>query len=317
LALLPPAVLPIRGANAAHSMAAPRYLIPQHPTLRGPHTKEELYLLVERGSLSRGEIAVDRVSGRSHRVGDLLQSMRPPAAAQLEAPSTRRPTYQEFSGDTPWEIPGSRRKPQRAAAAQPASEDDDEHLDAEEFDDEGLEEDEDEELEEGYDDEGEEYEDEEEDTEGEEEEEEEAEQLVFRGHPSWLSFFKGLLLALLLLVAAIGSIQFGGFYWLSLGVACSSLTFTCVIIARQHRDYRVSKERVEVVWGIIGRSSKEVRIKDIRSIDVIEGGVLGFLGIGTVDFSSSGTDGVEVQFRHVRRPHRIKELVRQLQKRLD
>jgi hypothetical protein len=39
------------------------------------------------------------------------------------------------------------------------------------------------------------------------------------------------------------------------------------------------------------------------------------LGIGTVEFSSSGTDGVEVRFKNVRKPHRVKEIVRQLQQR--
>lgn len=288
-------------------MAAARYLIPQHPTLRGPHTKDDLYMLVERGSLARGEIITDRISGRSHRVGDLLSGMKPPRAADPDA-QAQRPSYQEFSGDTPWDLPGSRRKPKPSAPLD--DDDDDDGLDdAAEHDDEMAA------YVEGEDDVGADYDDDE-DADEAVEEEELGEKVMYRGHRSWLSFAKGLLLAFLLLAAAVGSIQFGGFFWLAIGVACSSLTFCCVIIARQHRDYLITDERVEMVWGIIGRSSKEVRIQDIRSIDVIEGGLLGFLGIGTVDFSSSGTDGIEVQFRHVRRPHRVKELVRQLQKRL-
>jgi Bacterial PH domain len=287
--------------RTTYSMAAPRYLIPQHPSLSGPHTKDDLYVLVERGSLGRGEIVMDRISGRSHRVGDLLSGMRPPRAAEPDAPS-KRPSYQEFNGDTPWEMAGSSRK-----------------LDEEEsLDDEDAEYDEFSEIEEGelgYDEEeGDDYELEEEDG---EEDDEPAEIIVFRGHPSWFSFFKALLLALLLLFAAVGSIQFGGLKWLLLGVSLSSLTFCCVIIARQHRYYIVTNERVECVWGLIGRSSKEVRIRDIRSIDVIENGLLGFLGIGSVDFSSASTDGIEVQFRNIRRPHRVKELVRQWQKRVS
>jgi Bacterial PH domain len=286
-------------------MAAARYLIPQHPTLRGPHTKDDLYMLVERGSIARGEIITDRISGRSHRVGDLLSGMKPPRAADNDAPA-QRPSYQEFSGDTPWEMPGTRRKPEAP--------DEDESDLSDESDEADLT-DEEEDYIEGEDDEGADYDEEEEEAEEEVFEEVDGERVIYRGHPSWLAFSKGLLLALLLLAAAVGSIQFGGFFWLAIGVACSSLTFCCVIIARQHRDYLITEERVEVVWGLIGRSSKEVRIQDIRSIDVIEGGLLGFLGIGTVDFASAGTDGLEVQFRCVRRPHRVKEQVRQLQKR--
>jgi Bacterial PH domain len=281
-------------------MAAKRYLIPQHPSLSGPHDKEDLYVLVERGSLGRGEIVMDRISGRSHRVGDLLSGMRPPRAAEPDAPS-RRPSYQEFSGDMPWEMAGTTRK---LAEEEEETEEEDE-AEYDEFSE--IEEDE---L--NDDEEGDEYE-----VEEEEVDDEPAEIIVYRGHPSWLSFFKALLLALLLLFAAVASIQFGGLKWLLLGISLSSLTFCCVIIARQHRYYTVTNERVELVWGLIGRSSKEVRIRDIRSIDVIEKGLLGFLGIGSVDFSSASTDGIEVQFRNVRKPHRVKELVRQWQKRVS
>ena len=119
---------------------------------------------------------------------------------------------------------------------------------------------------------------------------------------------------LLLLGASAYVIQYGMSYF-GIGLAVTSFTFCCILIARQHRDYFVSGERVEMEWGVIGRSSREVRIADIRSIEVHRSGFKGLLGVGTVDFSSSGSEGVEVQFVDVRRPHRIKELVRQLQRR--
>jgi hypothetical protein len=258
-------------------MSTARYQLPLHPTLSGPHTKQELYLLAERGSLGRGEIVLDRISGRSHKVGELIGGMRPPREEE-SAMRLERPSYQEISGDTPWELG--------------------QELGAEPFGDE-LEADVEEEL-------------------GDEEEIDDLADtyIHYHGHPSWLSFTKPLLLSLLLLGCAIAAIQFGGKYFI-IGLALSSLIFCCTIIARQHRDYYVSGERVEAEWGIIGRSSKEVRIVDIRSMDVHESGLLGFLGIGSLDVSSAGSEGVEVQFRYVRKPHRIKELIRQLQSRLE
>ena len=265
-------------------MASARYQLPQHPTLSGPHTKEELYVLVERGSLGRGEIVTDRITGRAHKVGELIGGMRPPKAQETSV-RIDRPSYQEFSGDAPWEDPT-------------ASEDDEDYAESD-------------------------------DTEEEAEEEDDGEDymidsatgisdttLCYHGHPSWLSFVRPMLLSLVLVGGAIASLPLGAKYFI-IGIALASLVFCCVIIARQHRDYFVSGERVEMEWGIVGRSSKEVRIVDIRSMDVHEKGLLGLLGVGTLDFSSSGTDGVEVQFRHVRRPHRIKELVRQLQRRAE
>jgi hypothetical protein len=256
-------------------MPTARYQLPQHPTLSGPHTKQELYVLVERGSLGRGEIVLDRLSGRSHKVGELIGGMRPPRQEETSM-RIERPSYQEISGDTPWE-----------GAVESEEAEEEEETD-EEFSDE-IEEEEIDDLADTY--------------------------IHYHGHPSWLAFAKPLLLSLLLLGCAIAAIQFGGKYFI-IGLALSSLTFCCTIIARQHRDYYVSGERVEAEWGIIGRSSKEVRIVDIRSMDVHEKGLLGFLGIGSLDVSSAGSEGVEVQFRHVRKPHRIKELIRQLQARL-
>jgi membrane protein YdbS with pleckstrin-like domain len=261
-------------------MASARYLLPQHPTLSGPHTKEELYVLVERGSLARGEIVMDRVTKRSHKVGELIGGMPPP---RLHEPGGRldRPAYQEFAGDTPWEAPRSKEADPAPEAESEDGEDEDEEpaIDEEPLD-----------------------------------EELEGEEIHFRGHPSWFSVLPALLLVLVLLAASVMSIPFGGKYFL-LGLALASLTFCCAVMTRQLNEYYVTTERVEMDWGLIGRSSKEIRIVDIRAIDVRQGGFIGFFGVGTVDFSSSGSAAVEVQFKNVRRPHRIKELVRQLQRR--
>lgn len=256
-------------------MASARYQLPQHPTLAGPHTKDELYRLVERGSIARGEIVLDRQSGRSHKVGELIDGMKPPRALE-RGDRVDRPAYQEFSGDAPWE-------PHSHADADGLDEDADLYSEHDDF---MLD-----------------------DTTGVS-----GDDICFHGHPSWLSFLAPLLVCLVLLGGSVGVLQFGMNYF-ALGLTITSLTFCCILIARQNRDYFVSGERVEMEWGIIGRSSREVRIVDVRSIDVHQKGIKGLLGVGTVDFSSSSSAAVEVQFVDVRKPHRIKELVRQLQKR--
>ena len=260
-------------------MPGARYQIPQHPTLGGPHTKDELYLLVERGSLGRGEIVTDRTTGRSHKVGELISGMRAPRLAE---PNVRieRPAYQEFSGDTPWELPG-----------QPGSEEDEDDdseadmrpVEGQEFPG-GV-----------YDDET-------------------GQVVLFHGHPSWFSFTRWIVLALILLgMGALG--MSADWRWMAAGAVAASVTICGVIIARQHRDYTISTERIECEWGILGRSSKEVRIKDVRSIDVDASGLLGMFGIGNVNVSSAGSDDIEVQFKNVWRAHKIKELIRQMQAR--
>ena len=50
----------------------------------------------------------------------------------------------------------------------------------------------------------------------------------------------------------------------------------------------VTPKRVELVWGLLTKSSNEVRIEDIRTINVRRKGFSGLLGIGTIEFSSTG-----------------------------
>lgn len=239
-----------------------RYRLPNHPTFQELLTKEDLYLLVDRGSLARGDICEDMRTGYSHKVGEVIGGMAPPSRGQARV---ARPAYQEFRAD-----------------ARPDSEEDQA----------------------GGDDEG-------------EEEEFElsssGERIYYRRHPSWFAYWKPLLLFVLLGIASGLAFQFGERF-LAIGAGLALATILATALARFSKEYLVTEERVEVVWGIIGRSSKEVRIRDIRSIDVEESGFTGLIGIGTVDFSSAANSGVEVQFRDIRKAHRVKELVRALQK---
>jgi hypothetical protein len=261
-------------------MAAARYYIPQHPTLGGPHSKDELYLLVERGSIARGEIVTDRVTSRSHKVGELIDGMKPPRVQ--EATSTiERPAYQEFTGDTPWEMKGG------GPPDAPQDEEDGELLP-----DEGA------------------------DREGDTYEQASPSAEVFHGHPSWFAYTRWLVVAFLF--AALGAAGLTlDWRLMAAGGLAASLTLCGVIIARQQRDYVITAERIEHEWGIWGRSSKEVRIRDVRSIDVDASGVLGVLGIGTLNVSSAGSEDIEVQFKHIRGAHKVKELIRQLQQRVE
>lgn len=130
------------------------------------------------------------------------------------------------------------------------------------------------------------------------------------------SGMKALFLVLLLLVAAglLFAIQLE---YAVIALLCATSTLIGIGIARYSRDYIVTYERVELIWGIIGRSSKEARICDIRSIDVYEPGLKGLLGLGIIDFSTAANAGIEVQFKDIRGAHAVKDLVRKLQKGVD
>ena len=64
-------------------------------------------------------------------------------------------------------------------------------------------------------------------------------------------------------------------------------------------------------WVIV-KNSNEIRVKDNRSINVTKHGLAGFIGIGSVEFSSAATDRAEVIFLNIAGANRVRDLVTNL-----
>ncbi len=252
-----------------------RYSLQNHPAFSEPLSKEDLHLLVARGSLGRGEMCFDAATGHMHTVGELISGMRTPRPTASSA-RIDRPAYREIAPDL--ELP-------------------EEEVAEEETD-------------------------EVEDTDEEDEEDDEnvytgsGELILHHSHPSWLCYFKALVLSILLAIAGGLLFLFDPIY-AAVSLLAAATMLVGIGLARFSHDYIVTPERVELLWGIIGRSSKEARIQDIRSIDVYEHGIKGLLGLGTIDFSTAANAGIEVQFQDMRGAHAVKELVRKLQSGFD
>ena len=52
-----------------------RYLLHNHPAFPGLLSKEDLYTLVECGSLARGDLCRDVQTGRDHTVGEVISDL--------------------------------------------------------------------------------------------------------------------------------------------------------------------------------------------------------------------------------------------------
>jgi len=65
--------------------------------------------------------------------------------------------------------------------------------------------------------------------------------------------------------------------------------------------------------GLFAKSSTEIRIKDIRSINVKKSGLLGLLGVGDVEFSSAASDKAEIVFSSISSATEVRDLVRNYQ----
>lgn len=135
--------------------------------------------------------------------------------------------------------------------------------------------------------------------------------LLYAGHPSALNYP-------ISLIALVGGIT-GGIWLYRIdpnltlaGLALAVAGLVRLSFVRFTHDYHIRPRRIEVTTGFLARSSREVRIEDIRSINVTCRGILGMFGIGTVDFLTSG-DAPEVSFERVWAARNIKALVRRLQ----
>lgn len=282
-----------------------RYFLPDHEEFFDTYTREELRAMLLDGELSRSDIVVDDDTGMSHLLGDLLtRPLRGPAAPPAGEPPK---AYREFSADSPLPMRGN---PQPYVPPDDFEDDDDD-------DDEDMEE----EIPASY------------PSSapvisdyalmrpvppaaGPEPAPEAPmrELILHRLRPSWLSYPKLLFLGILCGAAAVACYRLeAGLAYVMTSAALAACCLIYISLDRSTTDYTISNKRVESETGIVGRSSKEVRICDIRAIDVTQSGLLALLGVGTVDFSSAGGVNVEVQFKNIRAPHKIKKIVRELQ----
>ena len=146
------------------------------------------------------------------------------------------------------------------------------------------------------------------------------EQVLWTGTVSNLHYTGKWILILILLGAVAAS------FWLVLpdlslvlwasraALMVIALLLVCWIqVDRWRRRYTVTNKRVGVDYGIINRVSNEVRISDIRSINLQKTGFTGLLGIGRVEFSSAATEDADVIFWNTPDAEKVRDLVRSLQ----
>jgi len=150
------------------------------------------------------------------------------------------------------------------------------------------------------------------------------EQPIWAGRPSHWNYFGHYVLGFLLAAAILATIYFlnnqpapvlSDGMLLGYGIALLPLlwVFTSVTLQRFKRFYRITNQRAEMEIGLIVKNSNEIRIQDIRSINVSKSGIGGWLGVGTIEFSSAASDDAEVVFFKVANADSIRDSVRKLQ----
>jgi uncharacterized membrane protein YdbT with pleckstrin-like domain len=147
-----------------------------------------------------------------------------------------------------------------------------------------------------------------------------AEQTLWQGSVSHFHYFGKWLLVVVLFGAICGSFflrspDLTPFLWAiraSVLAVALGLVFW-IQLDRSRRRYAVTNKRVSAEYGIVNKTSNEVRIQDVRSINLRKRGLSGLLGIGTVEFSSAATDDADVIFWNTSNSEKVRDLVRSLQ----
>ena len=108
-----------------------------------------------------------------------------------------------------------------------------------------------------------------------------------------------------------------GWYWfwglLSAVIIVGIFIIIWIFIDRARRSYIVTPTKIITEWGLFAKSSNEIRIKDVRSINMVKPGLLGIMGIGDLEFSSSASDKAEIVFKTIAHATAVRDLVRQHQ----
>ena len=147
-----------------------------------------------------------------------------------------------------------------------------------------------------------------------------AERILWSGHQSQWYFLGHWIVGLLIVTALAAGVYF---YRLQLNpwmpwaygvpIVVLLIVVATVAFARRQRTYRVTNHRVISIQGRVVTDTRELRIQDIRSMNVSKGGITGLLGVGKLEFSSAATDDADIIFYQIGGVDKVRDLVRSLQ----
>ncbi|GMQ91008.1 MAG: hypothetical protein BMS9Abin11_0313 [Gammaproteobacteria bacterium] len=143
----------------------------------------------------------------------------------------------------------------------------------------------------------------------------------YRSRPAWRTQWLSLGLEFILLIGllwifwtVIANDPESWKLWLYLFALLCATGLVFPILYRHYAwRYSVDGENIESRYGIIARQVHSIRILDLRNVNVKQSILQRLIGIGNVEFSSAGGEGIEVVFIAITSPMQLKERVQDLQ----
>ncbi len=131
--------------------------------------------------------------------------------------------------------------------------------------------------------------------------------MTFNTRPAWREQWLFIILAIALFLLPF-------LPWLESNASLDNLKITamlevpflivCLIIIGRHYSWRftVNGDIIQSHHGIVAREVRAIRVEDLRNINVKQSLFHRIIGIGDIEFSSSGSSGIEVVFKGVSQP---------------
>lgn len=85
-------------------------------------------------------------------------------------------------------------------------------------------------------------------------------------------------------------------------------------IARSVIEYKISNYKVSSKSGLLRQVIHEVPINDIQYVRISRTFIDRMFNVGNVDFASAGTAGIEITFKAVKEPEKVRDIADKLRK---
>lgn len=130
------------------------------------------------------------------------------------------------------------------------------------------------------------------------------EQTLWEGRPSRLYYIGHWIFAILLFFPLIT-------------IPVSIILILYAVLDQKTKVFTLTTRKVMMQSGIISRKTSEVGMRDIRSINMAQGILERLCGLGTVQIGSAGTGGIEVEFKGIKNPAKVRDQVRRIKYGID
>jgi uncharacterized membrane protein YdbT with pleckstrin-like domain len=131
---------------------------------------------------------------------------------------------------------------------------------------------------------------------------------VYEGHPSWralMGFYLIGLVAAVVVFLIVGLLLDEMALGVVAGAVVAALTLLIGWFRRVSTVYLITNQRLRISRGVVRRRVQETRLDRVQNVNFDQSVVDRMLHVGSVDFTTAGTDEAEFRFDWVNNPEGV------------